>query len=146
MMTWDYAKDLFDEDMIRAMFETYQLRLQQVIDNNLSSMPLPVTQSELLLDYNDTQGDYEGDLLQRLIDRQCQKTPDAIAVKLGQDTLTYGELARKSNQVARYLSRTKLCAQFLYWRLGRETNRDHCKYGGYFKSRPCLYSCEPGTS
>ncbi|WP_141243510.1 AMP-binding protein, partial [Bacillus velezensis] len=104
MMTWDYAKDLFDEDMISAMFETYQLRLQQVIDNNLSSMPLPVTQSELLLDYNDTQGDYEGDLLQRLIDQQCQKTPDAIAVKLGQDTLTYGELARKSNQVARYLA------------------------------------------
>ncbi|KMO05938.1 amino acid adenylation domain-containing protein, partial [Bacillus amyloliquefaciens] len=29
---------------------------------------------------------------------------DAIAVKLGQDTLTYGELARKSNQVARYLA------------------------------------------
>ncbi|WP_249713089.1 hypothetical protein, partial [Bacillus cereus] len=79
----------FDEDMISAMFETYQLRLQQVIDNNLSSMPLPVTQSELLLDYNDTQEDYEGDLLQRLIDRQCQKTPDAIAVKLIQDTLTY---------------------------------------------------------
>ncbi|WP_446098030.1 amino acid adenylation domain-containing protein [Bacillus velezensis] len=104
MMTWDYAKDLFDEDMISAMFETYQLRLQQVIDNNLSSMPLPVTQSELLLDYNDKQGDYEGDLLQRLIDQQCQKTPDAIAVKLGQDTLTYGELARKSNQVARYLA------------------------------------------
>ena len=60
MMTWDYVEDLLDEDMIRAMFETYQLRLQQVIDNNLSSMPLPVTQSELLLDYNDTQGDYEG--------------------------------------------------------------------------------------
>ncbi|WP_424578617.1 amino acid adenylation domain-containing protein, partial [Bacillus velezensis] len=104
IMTWDYVKDLFDEDMISAMFETYQLRLQQVIDHNLSSMPLPVTQSELLLDYNHTQGDYEGDLLQRLIDRQCQKTPDAIAVKLGQDTLTYGELARKSNQVARYLA------------------------------------------
>ncbi|MEG9036633.1 hypothetical protein VCR81_19470, partial [Acinetobacter baumannii] len=30
IMTWDYAKDLFDEDMISAMFETYQLRLQQV--------------------------------------------------------------------------------------------------------------------
>ncbi|WP_265464235.1 non-ribosomal peptide synthetase, partial [Bacillus velezensis] len=104
IMTWDYVKDLFDEDMISAMFETYQLRLQQVIDNKLSSMPLPVTQSELLLDYNRTQGDYEGDLLQRLIDQQCQKTPDAIAVKLGQDTLTYGELARKSNQVARYIA------------------------------------------
>ncbi|MBD8889891.1 amino acid adenylation domain-containing protein, partial [Bacillus velezensis] len=104
IMTWDYAKDLFDEDMISAMFETYQLRLQQVIDNKLSSMPLPVTQYQLLLDYNRTQGDYEGDLLQRLIDQQCQKTPDAIAVKLGQDTLTYGELARKSNQVARYLA------------------------------------------
>ncbi|MGG4428707.1 amino acid adenylation domain-containing protein, partial [Bacillus velezensis] len=104
IMTWDYVKDLFDEDMISAMFETYQLRLQQVIDHNLSSMPLPVTQSELLLDYNRTQGDYEGDLLQRLIDQQCQKTPDAIAVKLGQDTLTYGELARKSNQVARYIA------------------------------------------
>ncbi|MGE6772005.1 condensation domain-containing protein, partial [Bacillus velezensis] len=35
MMTWDYVEDLLDEDMIRAMFETYQLRLQQVIDNNL---------------------------------------------------------------------------------------------------------------
>ncbi|MGG1044126.1 amino acid adenylation domain-containing protein, partial [Bacillus velezensis] len=33
IMTWDYVKDLFDEDMISAMFETYQLRLQQVIDN-----------------------------------------------------------------------------------------------------------------
>ncbi|MCR4373197.1 amino acid adenylation domain-containing protein, partial [Bacillus amyloliquefaciens] len=26
IMTWDYVKDLFDEDMISAMFETYQLR------------------------------------------------------------------------------------------------------------------------
>jgi amino acid adenylation domain-containing protein/non-ribosomal peptide synthase protein (TIGR01720 family) len=105
IMTWDYAKDLLDENMLSAMFETYQLRLQQVIDNNLSAtMPLPLTQSKLLLDYNHTQGDYAGDVLHRLIDQQCQKTPDAIAVKLGQDTLTYGELERKSNQVARYLA------------------------------------------
>ncbi|ROR25864.1 non-ribosomal peptide synthase protein (TIGR01720 family)/amino acid adenylation domain-containing protein [Mobilisporobacter senegalensis] len=104
LLTWDYVKDLFDEDMINAMFETYQLRLQQVIENNSASVPLPLKQSELLLDYNHTQGDYEGDLLQKLIDQQCQKTPDVIAVKLGQDTLTYGELARKSNQIARYLA------------------------------------------
>ena len=105
ILTWDYVKELFDENMIRSMFETYQLRLAQVINNNLTALPLPKKELDILTTYNNTDVEYQGDLLHRLIDRQCQKTPDAIAIKLGEATLSYGELARKSNQIANYLKK-----------------------------------------
>ncbi|QQR01168.1 amino acid adenylation domain-containing protein [Enterocloster clostridioformis] len=107
LLTWDYVEEIFDKDMITAMFETYLNRLRQVIQNNLAAIPLPMKEAELLADYNNTTVDYQVELLQRLIDRQCRKTPNAIAVKLGEATLSYGDLARKSNQIARYLREQK---------------------------------------
>ncbi|QQR01172.1 AMP-binding protein [Enterocloster clostridioformis] len=107
LLTWDYVEEIFDKDMITAMFEAYLNRLRQVIQNNLAAIPLPMKEAELLADYNNTTVDYQVELLQRLIDRQCRKTPNAIAVKLGEATLSYGDLARKSNQIARYLREQK---------------------------------------
>lgn len=108
LFAWEYVKDLFDEDIMSSMFETVNLRLQQVIKDQLSSIPLPKKQVMLLTEYNNTKADYEGELLHRLIDVQCQKTPNAIAIKLGESVLFYDELARKTNKIAHYLKELNL--------------------------------------
>lgn len=120
LMTWDYVEELFDEEIINSMFETYQLRLQQILNNNLSSIAIPQKQEKLLAAYNNTKEEYQIDLLHKLIDQQCQKTPNAISVKLGNQTLSYHELATKSNQIAHYL---------------KEFNYNHGSYIGVWAER-----------
>ncbi len=41
--------------------------------------------------------------IHQLIERRVEQTPDATAVKSGANDLTYGELNRRANQLARYL-------------------------------------------
>src|SRR4030095_7140449 len=45
----------------------------------------------------------EGSCVQRLFEAQAEKTPLALAVACGHETLTYGELNRRANQLAHFL-------------------------------------------
>ncbi len=57
-----------------------------------------------LLDYNDTVADYPRDLtLPELIARQARRTPLACAVVCGARAMSYGELDRAANRLARTL-------------------------------------------
>ena len=47
---------------------------------------------------------YDKICVHELFARQAQKRPDAIAIKYGEQHLSYGELNRRSNQLARYLA------------------------------------------
>ncbi len=66
-----------------------------------------VSQAErerLLYAFNDTTAPYPQDaLLHQLFMERAQRTPDHIAVVYGHDSLTYGELDIRTNQLARYL-------------------------------------------
>jgi amino acid adenylation domain-containing protein len=54
--------------------------------------------------FNATQTDYPQErLVHELFERQAERTPDAVAVVYGEQTLTYAELNRRANQLARYL-------------------------------------------
>jgi non-ribosomal peptide synthetase component F len=56
-----------------------------------------------LLRWNDTRVERDGTPLHRLIERQADATPDAIAVACDGETLTYIELDRAANRVANRL-------------------------------------------
>ncbi len=65
--------------------------------------------------------DYPQMSLPALIQQQCDRTPDAIAAMGGDDSQTYAELSRKSDQVAAFLSQQGIGAGDL---VGLCCNRD----------------------
>jgi amino acid adenylation domain-containing protein/FkbM family methyltransferase len=60
----------------------------------------------LLVEFNSASADFRQELcVHQLIEAQAKGTPNRIAVRHGQDQLTYDELDARSNQLARYLGR-----------------------------------------
>lgn len=61
-------------------------------------------QLQVLMHWNDTARDYGSEArLHRLIEKQAAQTPDSVAVEFEGQELTYAELNRKANQLARLL-------------------------------------------
>ncbi|MEO1134714.1 MAG: condensation domain-containing protein, partial [Cyanobacteria bacterium J06639_1] len=96
--TWEYNSDLFDVDTIVRMATHLEMLLQGMLEDatrSLSTLPL-LSESErqrILKDWNDTATDYPRDVcVHHLFEQQVERTPDAIAVEFGEDTLTYREL------------------------------------------------------
>ena len=58
----------------------------------------------MLQDWNDTAHDYSENLtVQAMFEAQARRTPDAVAMFDEQGQVTFGELERHANQLARYL-------------------------------------------
>jgi amino acid adenylation domain-containing protein len=58
----------------------------------------------VLVEWNDTAADYPRDkCVHELFAEQVERTPDAVALVYEDDRLSYGELDRRSNQLARHL-------------------------------------------
>ena len=58
----------------------------------------------LVYDYNHTAAEYPTDkCIHHFIEAQAQQTPDRVAVEFQEQALTYGELNRRANQLARRL-------------------------------------------
>ncbi|MCS3796551.1 amino acid adenylation domain-containing protein [Niastella sp. OAS944] len=66
---------------------------------------LPASEKhQLLYDFNSLNADeFSGDVLQQMVERQVQQTPDAIAIVDNERTITYRELNHLSNQLAHRL-------------------------------------------
>ncbi|MCA2910642.1 MAG: amino acid adenylation domain-containing protein, partial [Microcystis sp. M034S1] len=106
---WEYNTDLFDKSTIERLSGHFVNLLTGIIANpeqTVSQLPL-LTESErnqLLFDWNQTETDYKNDLcLHQLFEQQVKQNPQAIAVKLEDEFLTYEELNCKANQLAHYL-------------------------------------------
>jgi amino acid adenylation domain-containing protein len=110
MSGWlEYNTDLFDQVQIESLIGHYNTLLRGIINNpeeKLSRLPI-LTDAErrrLLVEFNDTAADYEfGNCVHRLFEAQAERTPDAVAVIFEDQKLTYGELNRKADQMARRL-------------------------------------------
>ena len=106
-----YDTHLFEDDTIGRMLGHLQTLLQGMAANperRLSELPL-LTQTErqqLLTAWNTTRAEYPHDrCAHELFEAQVERTPDAIAVILQQDHLTYRDLNRRANQLAHYLQK-----------------------------------------
>jgi amino acid adenylation domain-containing protein len=58
---------------------------------------------QVLYEWNDTRADFPDLCAHELFEQQVARDPDAVALIGGEKNLTYGELNRRSNQVAHYL-------------------------------------------
>ncbi|OUL18945.1 non-ribosomal peptide synthetase [Nostoc sp. T09] len=105
----EYNTDIFTADRITRMLGHFQVLLEGIIANpqqHLSELPLLTAneQHQLLVEWNNTEIDYPQDqCIHQLFEAQVEKTPDAVAVVLENEQLTYRELNERANQLAHYL-------------------------------------------
>ncbi len=104
-----YAADLYDTRSIRRMIAHLEVLLGGILqdpDRPLSQLPLmaPGERHQLLVEWNQTAVEYpSGASVVRLFERQAERTPSAPAVEFEGRILTYRELNRRSNRLARFL-------------------------------------------
>jgi len=107
--SWEYNTDLFDETTIARMAQRFETLLSAIVGDatqTVSTLPILSTteRQQLLVDWTHTERVFDSvRCLHQLFEEQVQRTPDAVAVLFGSDTLTYRELDRRANQLAHHL-------------------------------------------
>ena len=103
-----YDPHRFDAQTAQRMLGHFRTVLESIVaqpEGRLSEISL-LTKAErqLLSEWNDTQRDYVGhQCLHELFEERVERTPNAIAVTYDDEQLSYDELNRRSNQLARHL-------------------------------------------
>jgi non-ribosomal peptide synthetase component F len=104
-----YDCSCFDTHTIQRMLGHLQTLLEGMVDNptqRLANLPL-LTDSErhqLLVAWNDTTTAYPKDqCLHQLFEAQVEHTPDAVALVLDDQHVSYRELNARANQLAHHL-------------------------------------------
>ncbi|WP_439899662.1 amino acid adenylation domain-containing protein [Pseudomonas reactans] len=104
-----YATDLFDVATVQRMAEHWQTLLRSVVGragNRIAQLAMLVDdeQRRLLQDWNHSAAAFE-DLVgvQGLFEAQVQQRPDAVALCLDDQSISYAELNRQANRLAHHL-------------------------------------------
>jgi len=104
-----YSTDLFDAATIVRMAGHFRKLLESIAanpDEQISKLPLltDAERHQLVIEWNNTAMEYPKDrCLHQLFETQAARTPNATAVVFGNKSLTYRELDRRANQLARHL-------------------------------------------
>ncbi|MCB0165830.1 MAG: amino acid adenylation domain-containing protein, partial [Anaerolineae bacterium] len=105
----EYSTDLFDDPTIHRMIGHYQTLLKSIVANPhqpITHLPLltETEQQQLLVEWNDTHTDFPLDrCFPQLFEAQVERTPEAVAASFGEQHLTYRQLNRQANALARVL-------------------------------------------
>ncbi len=104
-----FNTDLFARQTVERMLGQYKVLLHSALANptaRLSELPMLTApeRTQLLQDWNRTQEDYpQSECFPQMFEGQVERTPDAVALSMGQEVLRYGLLNARVNQLARYL-------------------------------------------
>jgi amino acid adenylation domain-containing protein len=107
--TFEYSTDLFDEGTIARMASHYGSILRHVVaepDVAVSGVEMlsPEERQQLLFGFNEAQAAYPPHAcLHELFEEQAAKTPDATALVFEGESLSYDELNKRANRLARHL-------------------------------------------
>ncbi len=107
--TLEYRRELFDASTVRRMLKHLEMLLEGIAadpDRRLSQLPLltPSERHQVLVEWNQTETEYPREkAVHHLMAEQAERTPERVAVEFEGRPLTYGELHRRSNQLASYL-------------------------------------------
>jgi amino acid adenylation domain-containing protein len=119
-----YDRERFDDETIVRMLGHLTTMLEGIAarpEETLSELPL-LTEGErhqVLVEWNATQSDYPRGSIAELFEAQVERTPAGVAVAFGGESLSYGELNGRANQLARHLkglgvgpeARVAICAE-----------------------------------
>ncbi|NPE50869.1 amino acid adenylation domain-containing protein, partial [Dickeya dadantii] len=106
----NYATALFETHTIRRFLAYWQTLLRGMVADTHQ----PVAQITLLSDaerqqvlygFNDTAADFPADIcIHQCFEQQAARQPDAVAVVFENESLSYGELNRRANRLAHWLT------------------------------------------
>lgn len=104
----EYSTDLFEGATIRRLIEHFQILLQAVVRNPdcpIANLPLlaEAERQQLLVSWNETAAPVSDCCAHELIEAQAARTPDRVALRFEDQTLSYGELNRRANRLAHRL-------------------------------------------
>lgn len=106
---WIYDKALFDASSVESLADDAIRTIESAVkaqDRELSQLTALSEQQRqtILVEWNDTGEQYPQDkCIHELFERQAEQGPDAIAVVYENTSLSYAQLNRQANQLARYL-------------------------------------------
>ncbi|MDQ2097153.1 MAG: amino acid adenylation domain-containing protein [Tychonema bourrellyi B0820] len=104
-----YNTNLFDAATIRRRMAEFEALLEGIVANPqcpLKNLPVltAAERQQLLVEWNSTQTNYpDSACIHQLFEVQAEQTPDAVALVLGEQQLTYQQLNCRANQLAKYL-------------------------------------------
>ena len=106
---FEYATDLFDVATIVRMADQFIVLLASIVahpEQPVRHLPILPTAEyhQLVYEWNATQVPLSsGHCVQQLVEAQATQRPEATAVVFAEQSLTYGELNRRANQLAHHL-------------------------------------------
>ena len=106
----EYDSELFDAATIDRMIGHFKVLLGAAVadpDRRLSDLPLltDAERQQQLVAWNDTRAEYPRDrCVHELFEAQAERTPQAVAVVCREQSVTYAELNRRADRVARRLA------------------------------------------
>ena len=101
-----YNTCLFEHATIERLARHFERLLVHVIvapDEKVAAIPLltPAERQQLLVEWNATERAYPRETsLAELVEAQVERTPDAVAIVCGEQSLTYRDLNARANQLA----------------------------------------------
>lgn len=111
----EYATDLFKKDTITDFLDNYKNTLQGILDNpNKKIKEIEILSKEeknkILYEFNNNEEVHTEEELNviSLFEKNVQEQENHTAVIYNEDSLSYGELNRRANQLAHYLQREGL--------------------------------------
>lgn len=115
---WEYNTALFAPATLERMMAHFQRLLAGLgadPDQSLAALPLlsAAERQQLLWDWNQTAAPIPDRPFQGLFEEQVERTPAAIALRYGEQQLTYGELNQRASRLAHYLQTLGLGAEQL---------------------------------
>ena len=108
-LAWRYATSIFEAATIERMAASFEVLLRAIVtgpERTLQELPLLEARSRqhLLEAFNDTHRPYPSELLiHEMFEAQVVANPDAEAVSYQAESLSYGELNVRANQLAHHL-------------------------------------------
>jgi amino acid adenylation domain-containing protein len=107
-LEWQYNTNLFDAATIRRRILEFETLLQGIVadpSQMIDRLPLlPSEERQLLASWNQPQAVYPHDgSIQQLVEAQVVRSPEAVAVRWADRSLTYQELNQRANQLAHHL-------------------------------------------
>ncbi|HEX2095542.1 MAG TPA: condensation domain-containing protein, partial [Longimicrobiaceae bacterium] len=106
---WEYSTELFDTETIVRLTDHFLVLLAAATgdpDRRMPDLPLirPEERTRVLHSWSiGTLGEADPRPVHLLFEEQAARTPDAVAVSLDAEVLTYGELRRRSGALASFL-------------------------------------------
>ncbi|WPB73702.1 amino acid adenylation domain-containing protein [Archangium violaceum] len=106
---WEYNTGLFDEARVARMAAHYARLLEEALahpEQPVSELPLldEAERRRVLVEWNQTRTGYPRDAcVHALFEEQVARRPDAVAAEYEGQCLTYAELERHANRIARHL-------------------------------------------